>query len=194
MPIVNCVKAPPTNLSPTQTFLLAYSTVSFQDNLLFSQVLLQMQKVHRRTFVYLITFMKNMLECSEINGLEPKVLGEQFINTLWLVLWHGNVVTSVWFRRETLRPQLEFFPLYSYHIWWGSVKTVGEWEEDKEQASTVLHEQEEGNLYLPVSSQWPDSVLSLRIPTIQSLFYPLRTSWQCIVCVHNDVHCKCIMM
>ena len=35
-----------------------------------------MPKVHRRTFVFLITFMKHLLKYSEANGLDPKVLGK----------------------------------------------------------------------------------------------------------------------
>ena len=34
-----------------------------------------MPKVHKRTFVFLITFMKYLLKYSEANGLDPKVLG-----------------------------------------------------------------------------------------------------------------------
>ena len=35
-----------------------------------------MPKVHKRTFVFLVTFMKHLLKYSEANGLDPKVLGK----------------------------------------------------------------------------------------------------------------------
>ena len=34
-----------------------------------------MPRVHRRTFVFMITFMKHLLKYSEANGLDAKVLG-----------------------------------------------------------------------------------------------------------------------
>ena len=40
------------------------------------QVLVQMPPVHKRTFQFLVTFMKELLEHSEVNGLDPKVLGK----------------------------------------------------------------------------------------------------------------------
>jgi len=39
------------------------------------QLLLQLPKVHQRTFVFLITFMQDLLKHSEENGLDPKLLG-----------------------------------------------------------------------------------------------------------------------
>jgi hypothetical protein len=38
-----------------------------------------MTQVHRRTFVFLVTFIKNVLKHSEKNGLEPKVLGKDWV-------------------------------------------------------------------------------------------------------------------
>ena len=35
-----------------------------------------MPPVHKRTFQFLVTFMKELLEHSEVNGLDPKVLGK----------------------------------------------------------------------------------------------------------------------
>ena len=40
------------------------------------QILAQMTSVHRTTFIFLVKFMKDLLKCSEQNGLDPKVLGE----------------------------------------------------------------------------------------------------------------------
>ena len=40
------------------------------------QILCQMPTVHRRTFEFLISFMKNLLKHADVNGLDPKVLGE----------------------------------------------------------------------------------------------------------------------
>ena len=35
-----------------------------------------MPPVHKRAFRFLVTFMKELLEHSEVNGLDPKVLGK----------------------------------------------------------------------------------------------------------------------
>ncbi len=39
------------------------------------QILSQMSTVHKKTFIFLVNFMKDLIKCSEINGLDPKVLG-----------------------------------------------------------------------------------------------------------------------
>ncbi len=48
------------------------------------QILPQMPPVHRHTFVFLITFMKKLLDHSFSNGLEPKVLGKESISLVIL--------------------------------------------------------------------------------------------------------------
>ena len=39
------------------------------------QLLLNLTKVHTRSFVFLVAFMKRLLRHSEDNGLDPKLLG-----------------------------------------------------------------------------------------------------------------------
>lgn len=53
------------------------------------QILPQMPAVHRHTFVFLITFMKDLLDYSFSNGLEPKVLGKRTL------LAHGSLVVEI---------------------------------------------------------------------------------------------------
>ena len=48
----------------------------FDCSLLPFQILSQMPQVHRRTFVFLVTFMKTLLDHSFANGLDAKFLGE----------------------------------------------------------------------------------------------------------------------
>lgn len=43
------------------------------------QTLKQMPTAHKRTFVFLVTFMKDLLKHSEVNGLDQKVLGKNTI-------------------------------------------------------------------------------------------------------------------
>lgn len=35
-----------------------------------------MPVVHKKTFIFLVNFMKNLLKHSELNGLDPKIIGE----------------------------------------------------------------------------------------------------------------------
>ena len=44
-----------------------------------TQTLKQMPTAHKRTFVFLVTFMKDLLKCSEVNCLDHKVLGKSTI-------------------------------------------------------------------------------------------------------------------
>ena len=43
-----------------------------------------MPPVHKRTFQFLVTFMKELLEHSEVNGLDPKVLGKIVTNRAFI--------------------------------------------------------------------------------------------------------------
>ena len=36
-----------------------------------------MPTVHKKTFVFLVSFMKDLIKSSEINGLDPKILGKE---------------------------------------------------------------------------------------------------------------------
>ncbi len=72
-----------------------------------AQILPQMPAVHRHTFVYLITFMKSLLDYSFSNGLEPKVLGKKFVILYFTTLAHSSVVkTSIILNIEAVENKL----------------------------------------------------------------------------------------
>jgi hypothetical protein len=55
-----------------------------------------MPKVHRRTFVFLITFMKHLLKYSEANGLDSKVLGEYLSISALRIYFQKRLKTQDW--------------------------------------------------------------------------------------------------
>ena len=46
---------------------------------LFIQILLKISTVHRRVFVYIITFLKKLLDHSDINQMDAKFLGKLIV-------------------------------------------------------------------------------------------------------------------
>ena len=55
---------------------VAMTTVAMTTVTTYSQVLLQMPVVHRRSFVFIITFLKQLLDHSQENQMDAKLLGE----------------------------------------------------------------------------------------------------------------------
>ena len=48
-----------------------------------------MGEVHRKTFTFLVDFMKDLVQFSDVNGLEPKILGK------YLEIWPFDVMCSL---------------------------------------------------------------------------------------------------
>ena len=42
---------------------------------IFTQILMQLPKVHRNTFVYVMAFLKEIVSNSDMNKTDPKLLG-----------------------------------------------------------------------------------------------------------------------
>ena len=59
------------------------------------QILTQMTQVHRRTFVFLVKFMKNLLKHSEQNGLDSKVLGKEELRLLSLTIIPPSPIATI---------------------------------------------------------------------------------------------------
>ena len=49
-----------------------------------TQVLLQMPVVHRRSFVFIVTFLKQLLDHSQENQMDAKILGEWMCESEWV--------------------------------------------------------------------------------------------------------------
>ena len=104
------------------------------------QLLLNLNKVHTRSFVFLVSFMKRLLRHSEDNGLDPKLLGM----SPWNYILYP-IATCVC---DAVYPTSS-----SDHIWRHLAATACQRTTDTQQETPRPHQQEEGNLHVPVPSQ-----------------------------------------